>query len=259
MRLLSTVMAGGLPHILKERPVVGGPIPLSPQPVRSRALATACAEPEPLARAGPSFRQRLREATLDRALLAEAERLADEMKRNRGRRGRDREDGPGPIGQFSARPRFVAAAATEASLPASTLPEVAFIGRSNVGKSSLLNKLTGTPGAARVSDKPGRTQQLIFFTVGDGPDAFSLVDMPGYGFALASEEAVSAWQQLSASYLRSRTNLKMVIVLVDARTGLKQTDVQMLQFLESARVNYTLALTKIDLAGPPKRIAQVRI
>merc|ERR1712232_195898 len=88
-------------------------------------------------------------------------------------------------------------------------------------------------------------------------DAFTLVDMPGYGFALASEGAVAAWQKLCTDYFRSRTTLKLVLVLADARFGLKSSDMQMLQFLEAERLKYILVLTKADLAGPPKRLAQV--
>jgi GTP-binding protein len=105
---------------------------------------------------------------------------------------------------------------------------VAVIGRSNVGKSSLLNVLTGSSGLARVSDKPGRTTQLCWFEIGKrgNPDAFYLVDMPGYGFALASEKSVEQWAELSAAYLRKRSTLKLVLVLIDSRVGMKLTDVQ---------------------------------
>ena len=126
-----------------------------------------------------------------------------------------------------------------------------------MGKSTLLNSLTNSASLARVSDKPGRTQQLTFFECGAGSDGFQLVDMPGYGFALANEETVAAWQALCAHYLQRRGTLKLVLVLVDARTGLKQSDLQMLEFLEGCRVKYALVLTKADLAGTPRRIAQL--
>ena len=157
---------------------------------------------------------------------------------------------------FGAKPRFVASAARISSLPQEALPEIAFIGRSNVGKSSLLNALTGVASLAKVSDKPGRTQKLNVFELGR-KDKFSLVDMPGYGFAFAKDEAVAAWRELSADYLRSRKTLKLVLVLLDARVGLKPSDLQMLAFLEAARVKYTLVLTKADAAGPPSRTAQL--
>jgi hypothetical protein len=177
-----------------------------------------------------SFRQRLKAVTVDRQVLAAAEALHNEWGRPRGPR-RESEGGKGMVhlgSAYGVRPRFVAAASTEASIPPASLPEVAVIGRSNVGKSSLLNVLTGSSGLARVSDKPGRTTQLCWFEVGKhgNPDAFHLVDMPGYGFALASEKSVEQWAALSAAYLRKRSTLKMVLVLIDSRVGMKLTDVQ---------------------------------
>ena len=162
----------------------------------------------------------------------------------------------GPFQQ--QRPVFLAAANNEKSIPNADLPEVAVIGRSNVGKSSLLNSLTGSTALARVSDKPGRTQQLVWFRIGKGTDSFNLVDMPGYGFALAAEERVAAWAQLSAHYLQNRPCLKLVLVLVDSRVGLKSTDLDMFAFLEhSTRVRYLPVLTKVDLGGTPLRIGQM--
>ena len=115
----------------------------------------------------------------------------------------------------------------------------------------------GIPGAARVSDKPGKTQQLAFFSVGVKAEEFLLVDMPGYGFALAGEKDVERWQALCTHYLKRRGTLKLVVVLVDGRTGLKQSDLQMLSFLEGAGVKYSVVLTKVDVAGTPLRVAQV--
>jgi len=181
-----------------------------------------------------SFRQRLKAVPVDSQLVAQAESVHNEWGGAAGRaRSAKREShggwGMGHLGTaYAVRPRFVAAASTEASIPPEDLPEVAVIGRSNVGKSSLLNVLTGASGLARVSDKPGRTTQLCWFDIGrrGNPDCFHLVDMPGYGFALASESSVEQWAQLSAAYLKKRTTLKMVLVLIDSRIGLKQTDVQ---------------------------------
>lgn len=177
-----------------------------------------------------SFRQRLKAVNVDRHVLAAAAALHNEWGRPRGPR-RESEGGNGMVhlgSAYGVRPRFLAAASTEASIPPAGLPEVAVIGRSNVGKSSLLNVLTGSSGLARVSDKPGRTTQLCWFEVGKrgNPDAFYLVDMPGYGFALASEKSVEQWAELSAAYLRKRSTLKMVLVLIDSRVGMKLTDVQ---------------------------------
>ena len=194
-----------------------------------------------------SFRTRLREANVDRALLAELSSLYS-VWHARGRSGgrpRRHDDDY----RWGARPKFVASAATPSSLPPETLPEVAFIGRSNVGKSSLLNALMGMPGAARVSDKPGKTQQLAFFQVGAKREEFFLVDMPGYGFALAGEKDVARWQALCQHYLQKRKVLQLVVVLVDGRTGLKRSDLQMLEFLEGCGCKYAVVHTKVAPAG----------
>ncbi|WP_448581669.1 ribosome biogenesis GTP-binding protein YihA/YsxC [Thermaurantiacus sp.] len=130
-------------------------------------------------------------------------------------------------------------------LPADDLPELAFAGRSNVGKSSLLNALTGRTGLARTSNTPGRTQELNLFLVGD-PPAFRLVDMPGYGYAAAPKEVVKRWTRLVGDYLSGRPNLRRVLLLVDSRHGLKPTDREVMALLDRAAVSYQLVLTKTD-------------
>ncbi|MFN3387860.1 MAG: ribosome biogenesis GTP-binding protein YihA/YsxC [Allosphingosinicella sp.] len=130
-------------------------------------------------------------------------------------------------------------------LPAPTIPEVAFAGRSNVGKSSLLNKLTNRTGLARTSNTPGRTQELNFFEVGR-PPVFRLVDMPGYGFAKAPKDVARKWRYLVNDYLRGRAVLKRTLVLVDSRHGLKDVDRELMKMLDEAAVSYQLVLTKAD-------------
>jgi GTP-binding protein len=139
--------------------------------------------------------------------------------------------------------RFVSAAGSASSLPTMKGDEIAFVGRSNVGKSSLINALTNRNGLARTSNTPGRTQELVFFTA---DDRLTLVDMPGYGFAAAPKPKIAAWTALIHSYLRGRANLKRVYVLVDARRGLSETDDEVLETLDSAAVSYQVVLTKAD-------------
>ena len=129
--------------------------------------------------------------------------------------------------------------------PESPLPEVAFAGRSNVGKSSLLNALANRNGLARTSNTPGRTQELNFFEVGK-PLRLRLVDMPGYGFAEAPKDMVRRWRFLINDYLRGRAVLKRALVLVDARHGLKPVDHEVMDMLDGAAVSYHLVLTKAD-------------
>ena len=129
-------------------------------------------------------------------------------------------------------------------LPEADRPEVAFAGRSNVGKSSLINALVGQHGLARTSNTPGRTQELNFFLTPDVP--LYLVDMPGYGFAQAPKDKVMAWTGLVRDYLRGRTMLKRVFVLIDARHGLKPPDREIMQLLDEAAVSYRVVLTKAD-------------
>ena len=152
---------------------------------------------------------------------------------------------------------FVAAAASVASLPPMRGSEIAFAGRSNVGKSSLINALTGRKSLARTSRTPGRTQELIFFTNGDG---LNLVDMPGYGYAAAAKSKIAEWTDLIHAYLLGRRNLARVYVLIDARHGLKPTDTPILDALGQAAVSHQIVLTKADAVKKTElaeRIAQV--
>lgn len=138
---------------------------------------------------------------------------------------------------------FVAGASSVETLPPPTLPEVAFAGRSNVGKSSLLNALTNRMSLARVSHTPGRTQQINFFDLGG---VLRIADMPGYGYAKVGKKLVASWQRLIKDYLRGRVLLRRVCVLVDSRHGLKDTDREIFDLLDEAAVPYQIVLTKID-------------
>jgi GTP-binding protein len=146
---------------------------------------------------------------------------------------------------FSGRVEFLLSAPQLRHLPEPEVPEIAFCGRSNVGKSSLLNALTGRKAIARTSVTPGRTQELNFFEVG-APTQFRLVDMPGYGFAKAPVKVVEKWKQLVRTYLRGRPVLKRTLVLVDARHGIKPVDAEMMTMLDEAAVGFRLVLTKAD-------------
>ena len=130
-------------------------------------------------------------------------------------------------------------------LPDPEFPAVAFAGRSNVGKSSLLNALTNRKSLARTSVTPGRTQELNFFDVGD-PVYLRLVDMPGYGFAKAPLKVVEQWKRLVRDFLRGRVSLKRALVLIDSRHGVKTVDIEMMRMLDEAAVGYRLVLTKAD-------------
>lgn len=141
---------------------------------------------------------------------------------------------------------FVAGAAVEDALPAPELPEIAFAGRSNVGKSSLLNALVGHRRLARVSMTPGRTQQLNFFRLAG---TLMLVDLPGYGHAAAAKRQIRSWTGLIHAYLRGRPNLRRVLVLVDSRHGLKPNDHALMAELDDVAVSYQIVLTKADKAG----------
>ncbi|WP_374526165.1 ribosome biogenesis GTP-binding protein YihA/YsxC [Sphingopyxis sp.] len=140
---------------------------------------------------------------------------------------------------------FLKSAPALQHLPAPSVPEIAFAGRSNVGKSSLLNALTNRNGLARTSVTPGRTQELNYFDVGN-PLVFRLVDMPGYGFAKAPKDVVKKWRFLVNDYLRGRQVLKRTLVLIDSRHGIKDVDREVLEMLDTAAVSYRLVLTKAD-------------
>ena len=144
---------------------------------------------------------------------------------------------------FAGPCEFVAGAATFESMPGISLPEVAFAGRSNVGKSSLVNALTGRRTLARTSSKPGHTRQINFF---DLAGQVFLVDLPGYGFAKVSRSMKEAWQDLASAYLRGRPTLKRVCLLIDSRHGVKDTDRETMKNLDSAAVSYQIVLTKAD-------------
>jgi len=144
---------------------------------------------------------------------------------------------------FAKSCEFRAGAASQAALPPPSLPEVAFAGRSNVGKSSLLNALTGHKSLARVSHTPGRTQQLNFFELGG---RLMLVDLPGYGYAQAQKRAVASWTRLIENYLKGRANLRRVLLLIDARLGIKAADRPVMKLLDEAALSYLVVLTKCD-------------
>jgi GTP-binding protein len=144
---------------------------------------------------------------------------------------------------FQQHCEFIAGAASMESLPPITLPEIAFIGRSNVGKSSLVNALTGRKTLARTSQNPGATKQLNFFALGG---ALMLVDMPGYGFAKVSKSQKSEWDMLIKNYLSGRTSLKRALVLIDARRGVMKVDDEFMEMLDESAVTFQIVLTKMD-------------
>ncbi len=146
---------------------------------------------------------------------------------------------------FAGPVSFLKSAPALQHLPDPVVEEVAFAGRSNVGKSSLLNALTSRNGLARTSNTPGRTQELNFFDVGE-PLKFRLVDMPGYGFATAPKDVVKKWRFLVNDYLRGRAILKRALVLIDSRHGIKDVDREVMEMLDAAAVSYRLVLTKSD-------------
>ncbi len=148
---------------------------------------------------------------------------------------------------FSQPCTFVRAVAAPDQLPPPGLPEVAFAGRSNAGKSSLINALTGRKGLARASGTPGRTQQIVFF---------NLADLPGYGYARAPKGDAAAWQELIRVYMQTRAGLRCVILLVDSRHGLLAKDQDMMNQLDRAAVSYQVVLTKADQLRPAERSAR---
>jgi len=154
-----------------------------------------------------------------------------------------------------ARPvEFMMGAAKIDQLPDRSLPEVAFAGRSNVGKSSLINALVGRHGLARASNEPGRTREVNFFVL---DERLRLVDLPGYGFARASKGETKKFQNLGRSYLRGRPNLKRVYLLIDARHGLKPPDAEAMDALDEAAVSYQIVLTKADKVRPAADVETV--
>ena len=155
---------------------------------------------------------------------------------------------------FAGPAEFFFASTDSFRLPPMKGVEIAFAGRSNVGKSSLVNAVTGRTTLARTSRTPGRTQQLNFFHVGE---ALTLVDMPGYGYAAVGKEKVGAWTRLIHDYLRGRANLARVFLLIDARHGLKATDEPVLRTLDEAAVSFQIVLTKADALGPSQLQARV--
>ncbi|OJW52505.1 MAG: YihA family ribosome biogenesis GTP-binding protein [Alphaproteobacteria bacterium 41-28] len=148
---------------------------------------------------------------------------------------------------FAQECTFVAGADRIEILPPPTLPEIAFAGRSNVGKSSLINALLGRNSLARVSHTPGRTQQLNFFLLGK---RFYIVDMPGYGYAAASKAKIKIWSRLIQDYLKGRVPLKRVFLLIDSRHGFKGSDEAVMEELDKAAVSYQIVLTKSDKSTP---------
>ena len=156
---------------------------------------------------------------------------------------------------FAGECDFVMGVRTEADLPKAELPEVAFAGRSNVGKSSLLNALTNRNSLARTSNTPGRTREVNFFRLGG---ELMLVDLPGYGYAKAGKEEIARWNQLIDDYLRGRANLRRVCLLIDARRGIGAPDRKVMELLDKAAVVYQVVLTKVDKekAGALAKIEQ---
>jgi len=159
---------------------------------------------------------------------------------------------------FAGEWQFVAAAGALAALPPMATTEIAFAGRSNVGKSSLINALTGRRALARTSSTPGRTQELIFFDSGhSAAGGLVLVDMPGYGYAAAPKSKVSAWTRLIHEFLRGRATLARVYVLVDARRGMMPADEDILTLLDKAAVSYQVVLTKCDALAAAERTGRL--
>ena len=148
---------------------------------------------------------------------------------------------------FETKPTFWRGVVSAEQLPDEMVPEIAFAGRSNVGKSTLINTITGCPKLARASNTPGRTQELNFF---HHPAGFYLVDLPGYGFASAPRQTVQVWTHLIHDYLRGRRQLRRVFLLIDIRHGVKPVDENIMKMMDRAAVNYQIVLTKADKVSP---------
>ena len=151
---------------------------------------------------------------------------------------------------------FIWGATSAEALPPENLNEVAFVGRSNAGKSSLVNALTGRKSLARVSQTPGATRQINFFNLGG---RLMLVDLPGYGFAKRSKTEANAWQEMIFAYLRRRSRLRRVLLLIDSRRGVMDSDEQVMELLDQAAVSYGLVLTKGDELKPAQRAGAVEV
>ncbi len=149
---------------------------------------------------------------------------------------------------------FMAGAASVDAIPADGQPEIAFVGRSNVGKSSLINALTGRKALARTSNTPGRTRQLNFFLLGG---IMMLVDLPGYGYAEASKTNIATWTDLTRVYLRGRACLRRVCLLIDGRRGVGKADIEFMTMLDESAVSYQIILTKIDKLSTPQINKQI--
>ncbi len=160
---------------------------------------------------------------------------------------------------FAGPCEFIWAAAKSDGLPPVGPPEITFAGRSNVGKSSLINALTGRKTLARISNTPGRTQQLNFFALGPTVETarMRIVDMPGYGYAAVNKSKVASWNALLKDYLRGRSTLLRVYVLIDGRHGIKENDAEMLDMLDKSAMSYQIVLTKQDEVKLSEREARV--
>jgi len=150
---------------------------------------------------------------------------------------------------FTQRCDFVLGAAALEQVPATDIPEITFAGRSNVGKSSLVNALTGHKTLARTSDTPGRTQEINFFNLGG---RLMMTDLPGYGYAQAPKGKVDAWTDVIKKYLKGRPPLRRALVLIDSRHGLKDNDQAIMKLMDESAVNYQVVLTKVDKVKPPE-------
>ncbi len=151
-----------------------------------------------------------------------------------------------PTRLFQQPVAFLRGVTSIAQLPPANVPEVAFVGRSNVGKSSLINALTKRQSLARTSKTPGCTQQLNFFAIGEEPELLRIVDLPGYGYAKASKREVAGWHRLMVDFLQCRPNLKQVFLLLDGRHPIKKSDEEMMDILDEVAISYRIIFTKLD-------------